>query len=376
MTAEGTSTDVLVIGAGQAGLSSAYHLSRSPLRHLVLDAEPAPGGAWQHRWPSLVMGTVNGIRELPGTTPPHADPAEQARIAVPRWFADYERQFDLRVERPVRVLRVEHDGDGLAATTDGGTVRARALINATGTWTRPYVPFVPGAAEFAGRQLHTHDYRGPGEFVGKRVVVIGGGISAVQLLLEIAPVAAAHTWVTRRPPEWREGPFDEAAGRAAVAMVEERVRLGLPPRSVVSVTGLPVTDITRAGIDAGILVARPMFTRIVPDGVMLPDGSFVAADILLWCTGFRPALDHLAPLRLRGPGGGIVMDGTAVAADPRIHLVGYGPSASTIGANRAGRAAVRDLTRWLAHPEDRAANHQQVRPEDRRSRPATDLAVG
>jgi pyruvate/2-oxoglutarate dehydrogenase complex dihydrolipoamide dehydrogenase (E3) component len=90
-----------------------------------------------------------------------------------------------------------------------------------------------------------------------------------------------------------------------------------------------------------------MFERIVPEGVEWGDGRSMAADTLLWATGFRPAIDHLAPLRLRGSGGGIRMDGTRVVADPRIHLVGYGPSASTIGANRAGRTAARDVRRLL-----------------------------
>ena len=90
-----------------------------------------------------------------------------------------------------------------------------------------------------------------------------------------------------------------------------------------------------------------MFDRITPDGVAWDDGRFVAADIILWATGFRAAVTHLSPLRLRGAGGGIRMDGTAVADEPRIHLVGYGPSASTIGANRAGQAAARALRREL-----------------------------
>ncbi|CAM5610317.1 NADPH-dependent 2,4-dienoyl-CoA reductase/sulfur reductase-like enzyme OS=Streptomyces griseomycini OX=66895 GN=FHS37_003893 PE=4 SV=1 [Streptomyces griseomycini] len=79
----------------------------------------------------------------------------------------------------------------------------------------------------------------------------------------------------------------------------------------------------------------------------------MAADVVLWATGFRPAVDHLAPLRLREPGGGIRVEGTRAVADPRVHLVGYGPSASTVGANRAGRAAVRDIRRLLV--EERVA---------------------
>ena len=77
------------------------------------------------------------------------------------------------------------------------------------------------------------------------------------------------------------------------------------------------------------------------------DGRVLEADVILWATGFRAALDHLAPLRLRGRGGGITMEGTRVAGEPRVHLVGYGPSSSTIGANRAGRAAVNELVQLL-----------------------------
>jgi hypothetical protein len=122
--------------------------------------------------------------------------------------------------------------------------------------------------------------------------------------------------------------------------VEERVRRGLPPQSVVSVTGLIWTPSLRAAAARGALNRQPMFTSIEPGGVRLVDGGHLAADVILWATGFRAELEHLAPLHLRGPGGGIVMDGTQVAGEPRVHLVGYGPSSSTIGANRAGRAAV------------------------------------
>ncbi|HEY0804732.1 MAG TPA: pyridine nucleotide-disulfide oxidoreductase, partial [Pseudonocardiaceae bacterium] len=78
-------------------------------------------------------------------------------------------------------------------------------------------------------------------------------------------------------------------------------------------------------------------------------------DVILWCTGWRASLDHLAPLRLREPGGGIRMDGTRVVAQPRLHLVGYGPSASTVGANRAGRQAVREIRALLDNERTTAA---------------------
>lgn len=352
--------DVVVIGAGQAGLSAAYHLRRTGLEpdrdFVVLDHAPRPGGAWQFRWPSLTYGKVHGMHALPGMELTGADDSRPSSEVIGAYFSAYEERFDLRVHRPVEVSAVrEGEGGRLLVETSEGTYSTRALINATGTWDRPFWPRYQGQETFRGRQLHTANYPGPEEFAGQRVIVVGGGASGTQHLMEIAEVAAETTWVTRREPVYREGPFGEMEGRAAVAMVEERVRLGLPPQSVVSVTGLPLTDAIKSALARGILDRNTMFDRITPTGVAWADGRTVDADVILWATGFRAAIDHLAPLRLREPGGGIRVEGTRAVRDERVHLVGYGPSASTIGANRAGRAAVTEIRRLLerepvAHP--------------------------
>ena len=336
-----------MIGAGQAGLSSAYFLRRAGLDFVVLDADATPGGAWQHRWPTLRMATVHGIFDLPGMHFPEPDPAEPANKAVPAYFAAYEREFDLPIIRPARVNSVESIvDDKLLVSGDAGEWSARALINATGTWTKPFWPHYPGQETYRGPQLHTADYRGPEEFAGKRVLIVGGGSSAVQLLLEIAEVAET-TWVTRSEPVFRDGPFTHEYGRMIIAEVDARVRAGLPPTSVVGATGLANTPEVLAARESGVLTRLPMFERITPHGAVWPDGTARTFDVILWSTGWRAALDHLAPLGLRGPGGGIAVEDTQVVADPRIFLVGYGPSASTVGANRAGRIAVSRIRELL-----------------------------
>ena len=343
----------VVVGAGQAGLSAAHHLLRRGLRAwddvVVLDANPAPGGAWQHRWDTLTMADVHGVAALPDDDAPPTS-GERANVVVPAVFGDYERRHALPVVRPVRVERVEEhpDAAGLLRVSGGGrSWTTRTVVSATGTWERPFVPRYPGADTFAGRQVHTQGYRGPDEFAGQHVVVVGGGASAVQILAELSEVATT-TWVTRREPIWRTTPFTSEEGRAAVALVEERVRRGLPPRSVVSVTGLMLREQERAAAARGVYARRPMFERIEPDGVVWEDGTRQRADAILWATGFRPDVGHLAPLGLRTSAGGIQLDGTTAVRDPRVQLVGYGPSASTIGANRAGRSAALGVERWLA----------------------------
>jgi cation diffusion facilitator CzcD-associated flavoprotein CzcO len=348
-----TTLDSVVIGAGQAGLAASYFLRQRGIDHVVLDANPLPGGAWQHRWASLGMADVHGVADLPGSTAPERSTLA-ANVVVPDYFDDYERRHDLPVVRPVRVDRVESDGDLLVVRAGERTWHTRTLVNASGTWTRPFVPFYPGIASFAGEQVHTAHYPGAKHFRGRRVLVIGGGASAVQFLGELAPVTET-LWVTRRPPVWREE-FDASAGLAAVTAVEERVRRGLPPASVVSVTGLALRPQEHEAARLGAYERLPMFDRIEADGVRWEDGSFEHVDAILWATGFRPAVDHLAPLGLRTPEGGIALESvrgnvqgaTTSVVDPRVQLVGYGPSASTIGASRAGRQAALAVSRVLA----------------------------
>ncbi len=345
--------DVVVIGAGQAGLSAAYYLKKAGLEpgrgFVVLDDEFGPGGAWQHRWNSLTLSTVNGINDLPGMSFSEAvdtnDADLQANVAIPQYYEKYEKTFQLPVIRPVRVHEVSERNGRFFIRTNGVQFSARGLVNATGTWKTPRCPHYPGWEKFRGRQLHTAEYKNASEFRGMHVLIVGGGISAIQLLGEISELTRT-TWVTRRAPAFRNYEFTPERGREAVALVEQRVREGLPPESVVSVTGLPLTPYIRRLMDNGILDRKPMFKEITETGVKWADGSTLEVDVIFWNTGFTHSLDHLAPLNLKNEKGGITMTGklaTQVAKDPRIHLTGYGPTASTIGANRAGRVAVREL---------------------------------
>ena len=368
----------VVIGAGQAGLATAGELVRRGLRpgvdFIVLDGDDGPGGAWQHRWDSLTLDRAHAIADLPGLKFPGGDPQEPSSSIVSRYYGAYERHFGLRVVRPVRVLRVESTAgpeSPLQIIAEGVRVPilTRLVVNATGTWTRPFIPAIPGIDDFKGRQLHTAGFTRAEDFAGSRTLVVGGGLSAVQFLLQLAPVTET-IWATRRPPAFTSRPFDVAWGADVEHRVDERTAQGLPTASVVSETGIPLWPDYVRGVSDGVLVSRGMFDRVgergvrfspssikdsAPDQLVLPESwqpyredTWVDVDVIFWNTGFRYELRHLAPLKLRAPDGGIPIEGRVhVTSDPRVLVAGYGSGASTLGATRTGKLAAKAVVTAL-----------------------------
>ncbi|WP_327241655.1 ArsO family NAD(P)H-dependent flavin-containing monooxygenase [Streptomyces sp. NBC_01320] len=346
-------TDVVVIGGGQSGLAAGYHLRRLGLDFVVLDAQSTPGGAWQHTWDSLHLFSPAAYSSLPGRLmPPQSGETYPDAAHVVSYLNDYEQRYDLPVHRPVRVTAVHRDGELLQVVTDSGTWRARAVISATGTWARPFVPAVPGRTEFQGTQLHTVEYRSPRDFAGQRVIMVGGGNSGAQIAADLA-YDAELTWVTLREPRYLA---DDIDGRALFDHATARRRDLDEGRTdtggVASLGDIVAVPPVRAARDAGLLKAQPMFDRITPTGAAWADGMTSEADAIIWCTGFRPALAHLAPLGLRGPRGHIPTVGTQAIGEPRLHLLGYGDwtgpaSATLIGVGRPAREAARQIADLL-----------------------------
>ncbi|MFE2508285.1 ArsO family NAD(P)H-dependent flavin-containing monooxygenase [Streptomyces naganishii] len=348
-------TDVVVVGGGQAGLAAGYHLRRHGLDSVILDADAAPGGSWQHMWDSLRLFSPAGHSSLPGRLmPAQAGEAYPGAGHVVEYLADYEKRYDLPVQHGIRVEGVRRDGDRLLVEADSGTWRACAVISATGTWSRPFLPAVPGRSVFTGRQLHTVNYRRPADFAGQRVIVVGGGNSGAQIAADLTLDGRVEvTWVTRRPPRFLP---DDIDGRALFDVATARRRALDAGQGdtggVASLGDIVAVPSVRAARDAGLLTSKPMFAQLTTTGVRWADGSRSDANAIIWCTGFRPALAHLAPLNLRGPRGHIPTDGTRALGEPRLHLLGYGdwtgPASATLtGVGRTARDAVREVAGLL-----------------------------
>jgi cation diffusion facilitator CzcD-associated flavoprotein CzcO len=292
--------------------------------------------------------------------PPWND-AEQGyppRSHVVDYLTRYEERYDLRVQRSVRVrevVRADDDPHGrLICSADGQDIAARAVVSATGIWDRPFWPIYPGATDFAGRQLHASQYDEPADFAGQRVVIVGGGTSAAQILAEVSTVADT-TWVTSRPPRFLP---DDVDGRALFATARARIKAleeGREHAGVGVLGDIVIVASVRDARDRGVLKANPMFDRLIPDGVAWADGTQQRADAVIWCTGFRPALRHLRSLHLRTAEGHVAVggpSGTQVVDEPRLYLVGYGdwvgPASATLaGIGPSARATAEAVVRGV-----------------------------
>ncbi len=341
------SVDVVVVGGGQAGLAAGYYLRRAGHRFVILDDRPAAGGAWPRMWPSLRLFSPSQFAALPGWAMPLWRDGFPPASHVVDYLTAYEQRYDLPIERPVRVRAVRRESRGLLVEAENRMWRARRVISATGTWQRPFWPIYPGARTFTGRQLHTVDYRTPDEFAGADVVVVGGGNSAAQLVAEISTVAST-TWVTTRPPRFLPDGVD---GRALFEVASQRaaaLAAGRPdPGGVAALGDIVMVPEVLAARERGALTAQPMFDRLTRDGIAWGERR-QHADVVLWATGFRPALAHLRPLRLRGHDGTVPTAGTRALKEPHLHLLGYGDwtgpgSATILGVGRTAKSAVAEL---------------------------------
>jgi putative flavoprotein involved in K+ transport len=286
--------DTIVIGGGQAGLASGYHLKKKGLRFMILEASNEAGGSWQYYYDSLKLFSPERFSSMPGMKFPGEPNGYPKRDEVIRYLQDYRVKFQLPVKTNQRVESVEKDREGFTIRTMAGdTFRTRTMINAIGSFHNPYTPAITGQEVFHGRILHSSEYRNPEPFLNQRVVVVGRGNSAVQIAVELAEVSQTSLAVLR-----------------AVQFVNQRV-WGQDLHFWVRLIGFDTFPFWRFGktapsssavndsgqykqkVAAGKPVQQPMFTSFYEGGVIWPNGTKEPVDTVIYATGYRPQLPYL-----------------------------------------------------------------------------------
>ncbi len=344
--------DVLVVGAGQAGLATAHHLDRGTVRFAVLEAGEVAGGSWLRRWDSLTLFTPARFSCLPGR-PLTGDPDRfPSRTVIADYLRDYATESAFPVTYSTSVERVEPLDGRFRVSTSGGPWLASAVVVATGAFQLPALPVF--AADLADTvfQVHTSEYTSPAQVPTGRVLVVGAGNSGLQVAAELAATHEVHLsvgskqmslprrvlgkdifwWLdrlgfTRAPlekmPKWLAGDGDVLVGQS-IKKTAKRSGLAVHPRAAAATGGT----------------------------VSFADGSMLDVDAVVWATGYRPDFGWL-PDAVVGDGGAPVHR-RGVSPVDGLYFVGlenqYTSASSLIGwvERDAGFVAAQATTRCSA----------------------------
>lgn len=280
--------DVLVVGAGQAGLGTARTLLRSGVpRVLVVDGDPV-GTSWLDRWDSLRLFTPRHFSALPGRRFPRGATRSPSRTEMAAYLQDYAR--DLPVRTGVRVERLQRDGGRFLASTSAGHLTARQVVLATGPYSRPRLP---AAAQRLGPgvvQLHSSQYRRPADVPPGPVVVVGGGNSAAQLALELSRDHRVHVAASQQPwflPE-------DVLGISLYWWISLTGVLRAPAGSRVERyvrgrgDGVVGQELRRRVERGEVALTTSRVVDAEDDALVLADWRRLPTRTVLWCTGFTP----------------------------------------------------------------------------------------
>jgi putative flavoprotein involved in K+ transport len=377
------SYEVVIVGAGAAGLATAALLQERGARPLVLEAGPEPGAAWRERYDRLHLHTPRLLSGLPGLRIPRRYGRWVSRDDLIEYLCDYAAVHDIDVRTDCRVERI---APRWRLQTSDGEIRAEHVVVATGYNGEPFVPDWPGRDGFTGELLHSSAYRNPVPFRGRDVLVVGAGNSGAEIAHDVIDGGAARSRLSVRtppqivrratlgipaqllgmairklPPAWVD-PFTMWQRRIAIPDLAAQ-GLPRPPHGVrtafITTGTTPILDV---GIVAAVKSGRVEVVAAVDgfdgDDVLLADGARIRPDAVIAATGFRAGLDRLVEgLDVLGPRG-LPKKTDGEPALPGLWFVGFVPTLG--GQLREGSIAARKVADALA-----AELHGAVQPVGR-----------
>lgn len=292
--------ETLIIGGGQSGLATGYHLSQRGLSYKIVDANDRIGEAWRNRWDSFRLFTPSWFNGLPGMRFPGYHWAFPSKDEMADFLESYAQHFDIPVESGVRVERLSRDGDLFLATAGDRRFEADNVVVAMSSWQKPRIPEFADELDPGILQLHVADYANPGQLQEGGVLVVGAGNSGAEIAKELA--RTHQVWLSG--PDTGTIPFRPESVAARILMpfvgrvIFHRVLttstpMGRRARPKMVSSGEPLLrvkpkDLAEAGVErvprvAGIQGGQPQ----------LEDGRRIDAANVVWCTGFHPGFSWI-----------------------------------------------------------------------------------
>lgn len=312
--------DVLVIGAGQAGLAIGYHLAQRGVRFVILDAGSGVGEAWRSRWDSLTLFTPAQYSGLPGRAFPSPKDAYPSKDDVASYLKSYVSAFDLPVKLGAKVTSLARRQGRYLATTADGEFTADQVVVATGPFQVPFVPPIARDLDGAVCQIHSAGYRNPDQLPDGQLLVVGGGNSGFQIAEELAATRQVDLAVGRRVPALPQRLLGQdlfwwlsVIGFMKVS-TDSRLGRKLAKRDVL--IGSSPRGLRRAGV-----TLKPRLRSAAGRRVFFDDGSERDVDAIIWATGYRSDFSWIDLPEIKARDGGIVHK-RGVTGAPGLFFIG------------------------------------------------------
>jgi putative flavoprotein involved in K+ transport len=354
--------DVLVVGAGQAGLATGYFLQRTGVRFRVFDGSARVGHSWRRRYDSLVLFSPRLYSALPGLVM-QGDPAGYpGRDEIANYLEQYANWCGLPIALQESIAHLERCGEHFVGHTSRGRhVAARAVIVATGPFQRSAIP--PWAASIAPgiTQFGADAYRNPGQLPAGRVLVVGGGGSGRQIALELTRShevsLSVGTRITITPQRVLGRDVMVWFDRLGFLRADKATARGRFTKAHESFPGPHLRDsaLRRRGVHL-----RPRTTTVTSEALAFADRSRATFEAVIWACGYE---DRSRWLQIPGAvdANGNHIEDRGESPIPGLYYVGRSWATSRASALLCGVAedasrVVSETMCWLGRhvdPEDR-----------------------
>ena len=330
---------VIVVGAGPAGLATAYYLQKRKRPYLILEKQ-AVGFAWQNHYDSLHLHTLKEVSGLPGLPMPAHYPTFPSAAQVHAYLDGYAGYFDLNIECGVEVLNATYRTDGWHLQTNQASYQCDTLIVATGIWSRPYCPTFKGEEHFGGPIIHARHYQNAHPFLDQRVLVVGAGNSGAEIAVELSEnrvdtgiAIRTGTTFTRYPTSpttmrlaaWFFRTFPRPLTEPLMTAVRRdfnQIGIAFPPGSILDAYPVVGYELPEA-VAHGNITVYPGIQQLQPSCVQFKNGQSVPFDAIILATGYRPAIQFVADeLELDEQGYPIPLTGR-FPRNPNLFCVGF-----------------------------------------------------
>jgi putative flavoprotein involved in K+ transport len=315
--------DILVIGAGQAGLALGFHLRRTSFRFQLVDRNPRVGDSWRKRFDSLVLFTPRAYSALPGLAVPGDPDTYPTKDEMADYLEAYANHFDLPIVSGTGTRRLERVDGGFRVTTDSGQqIDCRAVVLATGAFQRPAVPAFSKQLSASVFQLSPENYMAPAQLPPGRVLVVGDGATGREIASELS---ATHEVLLATGRPRRVSP-ERILGKSVFWWMD---KLGILRASRESAIGryLMETDpfpgkaleLSRLREQGVVVVGR--IVRAEGRQVAFAGGETTEVDAVVWATGYKDDTDWVAIPEVKDERGRFIHQ-RGISPVPNLYFIG------------------------------------------------------